>query len=242
MPKSDSLLLLLLLLYVTSCIVNGQTNPFDIGAAFECALPQGDAGACTVDYEVPAAVANHRIFAIKQSMVNVSTASTGGESSQCKSAINQVQCDRHFPRCTSSEGRVSVVYSSQACTQVQQDCSEDAADKGSCEFTVNATQSTCKTVAQFVAENQMPLTACNKTAQDSNWYVTEWMFAYLRDIDEQLTLSYQDGLDEILDKECFERYAQFRCQSIGRCWGDQRQRIEIYPSNTMTNCQDILNW
>lgn len=240
MPKSDSLVLLLLL-HVTSCIADGQTNPFDIGAAYGCALPQVDASVCTVDYQVPAAVAHHRIFAIKQGIVNVSTGSTGGESAECKSAINQVQCARHFPRCTSSEDRVSVVYSQQACMQALNTCTDGAVDKGSCEFTVNATQGTCKTVAQFAAESQIPLTACNKTAQDSYWYVTEWMFAYLRDIDEQLTLSYEDGLDEILNKECFERYAQFRCQSIGRCW-DQGRRIEIHPNNVMSNCQDILNW
>ena len=234
-------MLLLLHVMYTSCIADGQNNPFDIGAAYGCALPQGDANACSIDYQVPAAVAHHRIFAIRQGMVNGTTASTSGEGTECRSAINEVQCAKHFPRCKSSEDSVSVVYSPEACSQVVDTCTDMVMDKGSCDFTVNATQSTCKTVAQFVAESQIPLTACNKTAQDSNWYVTEWMFAYLRNIDEELTISYEEGLKEIISMECFERFASFRCQSIGRCW-DQGRRIEIHPYNIMSNCQEILNW
>ena len=201
MAKFEALILLVLLLvHVTSCIADGQSNPFDIGAAHGCALPpQGDASGCTVDYQVPAAIADPRIFTIRQGMVNGTVAGTSGEAAECKSAIKQIQCAKHFPRCKSSEDRVCVVYSPQACSQVIDNCTDMVMDKGSCDFTINATLSTqCKTVAQFVAESQTSLTACNKTAQESNWYVTEWMFAYLRDIDEELTTSYEQGLKHIL--------------------------------------------
>lgn len=230
----------LLLLHYTVWIADGlSTNPFDLGEANACAQPQG-ISVCNVDYEVPAAVAHQRVIAIKQGLINESSTMTGGEVAVCRTAITQVQCTRHFPRCYSSEGRVSVVYSPSTCSQVIDNCTEQVMEQGSCDFTVNASSRMCKTVSEFVSESQQPLMACNKTAEiHPLWYVTEWMFVYLRDIDEEL--SSLSGLDEIVDSLCLEKYFSFRCQSIGRCW-DQGRRIESSPHNTQQTCQEILNW
>lgn len=238
--KTKMTALVLLLLHVISAVGADQNNnPFDIGESRACVQPR-DLNVCNfLDYQVPASVAHHRMAAIRQGLVN--NTNTEGETTQCKSAITKIQCQKHFPRCVASEGRVTVDYSAETCNQVSDVCTEMIMEQGSCDFTVNASLGMCKSVSQFVAETQRPLTACNNTAaEDSNWYVTEWMFEYLSDIDEELN-SFANGIESLIDSVCLEKYFSFRCRSIGRCW-DQGKRIEFHPLNTMSNCQEILTW
>ena len=235
---SAALFLLLVLHCVTSINITND-NPFDLGEANACVQPQG-LSVCTIDYEVPAAIAHHRFATIKEGLVNHSISLvTGLENLPCRTAIAEVQCARHFPRCHSSEGRVSVAYSQDACLQVIDNCTDTVEEQGSCDFTVNASShGMCKTVSEFVSESGRPLLACNKTASSNPlWYVTEWMFAYLRDIDEDDLSS----VSALLSPSCFEQYSRFRCQSIGRCW-DQGRRIEFSSHNTRKNCQAIVGW
>lgn len=125
---------------------------------------------------------------------------------------------------------------------MEETCSEQVMESGSCDFTVNATHGVCKKVSDFVEERNQPLTACNSIMFiNPLWYVTEWMFDYLRNLDEELEAASGDLRALINNEVCFQMFINFRCQSVGRCW-DQGRRIEFSANATKSKCEQVKNW
>lgn len=222
---------------------NTAENQYDLGVLNTCVTPRLNACSKYVDYQVPGVLADQRMVAIKEATImasyNVIRAElqNGYNSTNCAEAFRELECHNQFPRCSDdSEGARKVSFSDRSCQKLTTQCAPSLANRfateGYCSLNTTVPLEQCKRTSEYSGHH-----ICNTVTGWSDWYITDWMHLYLQKIEQQIaafrTSNYGDSTT------CVQRYIEFQCQSVGRCW-DQGRRAELIPSRT--GCNNVVNW
>ena len=220
-------------------------NQYDLGVLNTCATPRLSACSKYVDYQVPGVLADQRIVTIKEATImaiyNVTKAElqSGYNSTKCAEALLELECHNQFPRCVDdSEGVHKVSFSDRSCQKLMAQCAPSLASRfateGYCSLNTTVPLEQCKRTSDYSGYQ-----FCNTVTGWSDWYITDWMHLYLQKIEQQIAAFKMSVYGESRYSRCVQRYIEFQCQSVGRCW-DQGRRAELIPSHS--DCDNVVNW
>ena len=235
MARTAYLCLLFFLLHCFVLVVS--YNPLDIGAIRSCVRYQSSInGECDdhIDYFIPESVAN--LTAIKDAFIKgvIMQNKVVNDKGNCSLRLRKLLCAGEYPQCIEGEEKVNVILP-ENCTQFLNTCS--GVQEHYCDFaTVNLTLGQCKTIETLTTENNHSFKQCDRLETWTSDYITEWMFNYLKKIDEDVEITLQNIE---MSEECQLKYIEFKCSSLGRCW-DNGNRIEL--TTNKTDCLFIRNW
>lgn len=229
MARTAYLCLLFFLLHCFVLVVS--YNPLDIGAIRSCVRYQGSI--CDIDYFIPESVAN--LTAIKDAFIEgIINQNEAANNEECSHRLCKLLCAEEYPQCVEEEDKVNVILP-ETCTQFLNTCS--GVEEHFCDFaTVNLTLGQCKTIETLTAENNHSFKKCDRLETWTSDYITEWMFNYLKRVDEDVEITLQNIP---MSEECQLKYIEFKCSSLGRCW-DDGNRIEL--TTNKTDCLFIRNY
>ena len=153
----------------------------------------------------------------------------------CTATVRKILCEQNFPTCViNPDGSHEVLLpSGNACKQsLEDDCSI---------FPLSVIEEACSlyepTSTNYSVDNcSAPIITLNHCTVD--WYVPEWILQYVKQIDIELDAARKSTL-EFLNENCWEKFKEVRCKSVGRCWA-QGTRLELIISNE--TCDEALSW
>lgn len=220
-----------------------EANEFDLGPVDTCERPPTNF--ChSVDYAVPTSIVNLTAILEKEIEADyLDHISQGSE--ECANALREITCALRFPRC--SEDRQNVTLGADLldnCTKILSVCLNSESDKsrlaGFCNLSgtyplgdsVSGATDTCT-----------PVTSYNYSFQNcpvsSQWSVTQWMYELLVYTDMRVSRE-SPGLESY--HACWPNYVKYMCQRIGRCWSAHNGTTRVEAINTVTSCEDTINW
>lgn len=212
--------------------VNTVHNPLDIGAVYNCTVPT-NLTFCDINYPVPEAV--NTLAKVTETLIEneYNTFIDLAVTDDCLDEVRELLCVQYFPRCY-LEGEVVNVEVTGECLP---SC-EKAEPVKPCDFIfkVNSSLGDCKLVSHYAAETEYTFTVCDISEKR---YVTEWMFQYLLETDQELENS--KAFLESSPSACLPDYFDFKCQEVGRCW-NQGTRIEMSKNNAECTRLNSLQW
>lgn len=210
-------------------------NPFDGGLLGSCEVPNTTLCSSVVNYAVPTSIA--RLAGIIEQRIRSEANPLQEVSESCRIAYETVLCNIHFPRCQQLQEGSSSLYlqvelNRQNCSAVYDACPVSIADTlaGTCNYlphaTVNATA--CRPVLQMSGSSEFEY--CNV---EGSSLVTEWMFAYMKYLDQLFVGVLYDN------PTCGVNLATFMCTWRGQCSANE-ERIELI--NTHETCNQYVEW
>lgn len=241
MEGSGRLVVLLQIVFQVSlaCPV-AVNNPLNLGYVNSCVPGVNISTECddVIDWYIPEPIVS--LASIKDAFISgILDQLQSLEGENCLNGIRQALCFIEYPRC--------LVNSSQVDTAIQQDdclamfsslqCNSQLRGNQFCSFFIQGvTLDQCRTIEEYSITYSHNLIYCSELGSD--WmgnYVTEWMFAYIRDIDKEIGLFIS-----LFDANCRQKYISFQCNSIGRCW-NQGTQVELVVNQS--DCLEVRdNW
>ena len=165
-----------------------------------------------------------------------SNPSTNARYENCSRDLGEVLCEQNFPTCViNADGSHSVEFPAQdTCEQRMESCPgfvrvipvfQDICS-------LYEPESTTYSVSNCTVP-EITLTHCNV-----DWYLPEWGYQYLQQIDLELDNMLNGELSGISDT-CWQKVKDFHCRSVGRCWaqGDRLEQI-----NSINTCHELSSW
>ncbi len=224
----------------TSYVEEDAQNQFDLGPVDTCEIPPTKF-CLNVDYPVPTSIANLTDIFEKEIEADYTDRMLQG-SMACANAIREVSCAMRFPRC--SEDRTTVTLGAdlvENCTAKIAVCISEPQDE-------DRVNSYCNLSGTYPLGNNDSVDSCKPVTSFSNysfeycplnseWSVTQWMYELLVHTDVQLGAVFS-GLSRY--EACWPNFIKYMCQRVGRCWSSQTSRVESI--NSLTSCEDTLNW
>ena len=155
----------------------------------------------------------------------------------CSRDLGEVLCEQNFPTCViNADGSHSVEFPAQdTCEQRMVSCPgfvrATSVFQDIC--SLYEPESTSYSVSNCTAPG-ITFTHCN----DVDWYLPEWGYQYLQQIDLELENMRKDELRGLNDI-CWQKVKDFHCRSVGRCWaqGDRLEHI-----NSINTCNEVSSW
>ena len=196
-----------------------------------------------MNYQVPGVLAEPRFVAIKESVIMAAYTITkneeqpGHNSTLCAQAFLELECRNQFPRCEQdAQGVRSVIFSDRGCDKLMNQCSPSLASRfaveGYCSLNTTVSLGQCKRTSEYTGYQ-----FCNAVSGWQDWYITDWMHLYLQRNEQQISAFKVSIFGE--NPQCVQRFVQFSCTRVGRCW-DQGKQAELIPSRE--DCNHVVNW
>lgn len=170
---------------------------------------------------------------IRMRMMNYEN--VGSQYENCSRDLGEVLCEQNFPTCViNADGSHSVEFPAQdTCEQRMESCPnfvrQIAIFQDIC--SLYEPESTTYSVSNCTVP-EITLTHCNV-----DWYLPEWGYQYLQQIDLELDNMRKDELRGLSDT-CWQKVTDFQCRSVGRCWA-QGYRLEHI--NSINTCHDLVS-
>ena len=237
---------LMLSLPVRACPTVVQ-NPLSIGRVDNCVSPRTNISTeCQgiITWDVPEAMSS--LSSIKDAYIRgiLEQIDGGAEDEACTNGIRHMLCIVEYPRCLMNISQVDTAISR------EEDCRDRLSSCTSsrqvfCDFLITdgVALDKCRTIDDYAITYNYNFTFCNRLTSPDwlNTYVTEWMFLYLINIDEEIKkIDDKNLLTFPRNTDCEQRYLFFKCNSIGRCW-NQGTQIELIVNQS--DCEVVRsNW
>lgn len=159
----------------------------------------------------------------------------------CSRDLGEVLCEQNFPTCViNADGSHEVQFPAKdTCEEKMESCPisrrRTPVYKDICSLYEPESTTYSASNCTAPATSGISLTHCTGTvAQTEHWYIPEWGYQYLKQIDLQLDNMRRDELAGISDS-CWETVKDFHCRSVGRCWAQGSRLEHINSINTCTN-------
>lgn len=218
----------------TASLKPAQEHSFDLGQLRCCARPKNSDICPEMSDYIPCTVANDMERREHRINRTVETHTDQGFNPNCSNSIRAVLCEQSFPTCViNSDGSHEVQLPARST------CEEKLGGEG-CELLEGSDyiEETCSlyedtSTNYSVGDCSLPNITLKHCTID--WYLPAWLHQYVKQIDLQLTNTRRD----ITSKDCWEKFRDARCKSVGRCWalGDRLEHI----ISTET-CNESLSW
>lgn len=240
-PPTSFHKLILCTIYLLCCLAdNGFTQSLDIGSVRSC-VPLRSNVCPELIHLVPEPVAfktNITDAFIQAFMKDFNDFGEG-----CSEAVRVSLCNEYYPICDYQTNTVSTNVPVNCTDNINNACTGSSLVRASVveiacnDFLIlNATSmDQCKSVQQWSTEYGYTLKRCNDTST-INDYMTEWMFRYLVEIDDELNETITSR--QPTNAQCTSDFLSFGCASVGRCWNNGN-RIEL--THNQTDCLKARN-
>jgi len=214
---------------------NQEEHAFDLGTLSCCPTPRSNTCTNLPDY-IPCTVANG--MEDTENSIERTFNSLSSVNATCAETVKNIQCSQKFPACvTLPNGDLEVRFS------LQDDCDEELE---LCPIFLR--DSLRKEGLCLISNSSYPMNNCEASSPEQplnlrhckvNWYLPEWIHQYLQVIDKELNALEQTFMSNGATDICWDKYKDFRCQSVGKCWA-QGDRLE--GINTSEDCSEVVRW